>query len=136
MVRSLSYCTFRPVLFKCTRKLHYMQVILPCFIYPFLFKCIILWPLSLSFKHSNWVIIMVVSSSSWIIQYLHFESLFFHFQDGAYSRGPVDIAIGDYDESKYFLSPTYKFEQVCLLYFSWHFQVLQIECKGLGLLEW
>nr|CAB3485304.1 unnamed protein product [Digitaria exilis] len=33
------------------------------------------------------------------------------FEDGSYSRGPVDIAIGEYDESKYFLSPTYKFEQ-------------------------
>ncbi|PAN39406.1 hypothetical protein PAHAL_7G240100 [Panicum hallii] len=36
------------------------------------------------------------------------------FEDGSYSRGPVDIAIGEYDESKYFLSPTYKFEQ-CLV---------------------
>ncbi|CAN6268756.1 unnamed protein product [Urochloa humidicola] len=30
------------------------------------------------------------------------------FEDGSYSRGPVDIAIGEYDESKYFLSPTCK----------------------------
>ncbi|XP_062226325.1 uncharacterized protein LOC133924687 [Phragmites australis] len=36
------------------------------------------------------------------------------FQDGSYSRGPVDIEIGEYDDSKYFLSPTYKFEQ-CLV---------------------
>ncbi|KAL6652292.1 hypothetical protein ACP70R_011217 [Stipagrostis hirtigluma subsp. patula] len=36
------------------------------------------------------------------------------FEDGSYSRGPVDIAIGEYDESKYFLSPTYRFEQ-CLV---------------------
>ncbi|KAK3141895.1 hypothetical protein QOZ80_4BG0339590 [Eleusine coracana subsp. coracana] len=36
------------------------------------------------------------------------------FEDGSYSRGPVDIEIGEYDESKYFLSPTYKFEQ-CLV---------------------
>ncbi|CAD6260114.1 unnamed protein product [Miscanthus lutarioriparius] len=36
------------------------------------------------------------------------------FEDGSYSRGPVDIAIGEYDESKYFLSPIYKFEQ-CLV---------------------
>ncbi|XP_010240199.1 uncharacterized protein LOC100830892 [Brachypodium distachyon] len=36
------------------------------------------------------------------------------FEDGSYSRGPLDIAIGEYDESKYFLSPTYKFEQ-CLV---------------------
>ncbi|KAL5216840.1 hypothetical protein ABZP36_008241 [Zizania latifolia] len=37
-----------------------------------------------------------------------------YFEDGSYSRGPVDLAIGEYDESKYFLSPTYKFEQ-CLV---------------------
>lgn len=36
------------------------------------------------------------------------------FEDGSYSRGPLDIEIGEYDESKYFLSPTYKFEQ-CLV---------------------
>ncbi|KAJ1272106.1 hypothetical protein BS78_06G177300 [Paspalum vaginatum] len=36
------------------------------------------------------------------------------FEDGSYSRGPVDLEIGEYDESKYFLSPTYKFEQ-CLV---------------------
>uniref|UniRef100_A0A0D3FYK4 DUF3598 domain-containing protein n=1 Tax=Oryza barthii TaxID=65489 RepID=A0A0D3FYK4_9ORYZ len=34
--------------------------------------------------------------------------------DGSYSRGPVDLAIGEFDESKYFISPTYKFEQ-CLV---------------------
>ncbi|KAM3369064.1 hypothetical protein ACQJBY_017127 [Aegilops geniculata] len=33
------------------------------------------------------------------------------FEDGSYSRGPLDIEIGEYDESKYFLSPTYQFEQ-------------------------
>ncbi|VAH34897.1 unnamed protein product [Triticum turgidum subsp. durum] len=38
------------------------------------------------------------------------------FEDGSYSRGPLDIEIGEYDESKYFLSPTYQFEQVCFLY--------------------
>lgn len=35
------------------------------------------------------------------------------FQDGSYSRGPVDIPIGECDESNYYLSPTFKFEQVC-----------------------
>ncbi|OAY65143.1 hypothetical protein ACMD2_14732, partial [Ananas comosus] len=34
--------------------------------------------------------------------------------DGSYSRGPVDIPVGKFDESKYFLSPTFKFEQ-CLV---------------------
>ena len=33
-------------------------------------------------------------------------------QDGSYSRGPVEIPVGDYDQSKYYLSPTFKFEQV------------------------
>lgn len=33
-------------------------------------------------------------------------------QDGSYSRGPVDIPVGDIDDSKYYLSPTFKFEQV------------------------
>lgn len=36
----------------------------------------------------------------------------FFLQDGSYSRGPVDIPVGEVDESEYFLSPTYKFEQV------------------------
>ncbi|KAG0477838.1 hypothetical protein HPP92_012557 [Vanilla planifolia] len=36
------------------------------------------------------------------------------FEDGSYSRGPVNIPIGEYDESKYFLLPTFKFEQ-CLV---------------------
>ncbi|KAG9454439.1 hypothetical protein H6P81_007343 [Aristolochia fimbriata] len=36
------------------------------------------------------------------------------FEDGSYSRGPVEIPVGEYDESKYFLSPTFKFEQ-CLV---------------------
>ncbi|KAG8391500.1 hypothetical protein BUALT_Bualt01G0194200 [Buddleja alternifolia] len=34
------------------------------------------------------------------------------FEDGSYSRGPVDIPIGESDESNYYLSPTFKFEQV------------------------
>ncbi|KAH6772843.1 dihydroorotate dehydrogenase [Perilla frutescens var. hirtella] len=37
-----------------------------------------------------------------------------YFEDGSYSRGPVDIPIGEYDESNYYLSPTFKFEQ-CLV---------------------
>ncbi|XP_020599331.1 uncharacterized protein LOC110038768 [Phalaenopsis equestris] len=36
------------------------------------------------------------------------------FEDGSYSRGPVNIPVGEYDESKYFLCPTYGFEQ-CLV---------------------
>ncbi|KAL5724014.1 hypothetical protein ACHQM5_007332 [Ranunculus cassubicifolius] len=36
------------------------------------------------------------------------------FEDGSYSRGPVDIPVGAFDESKYFHSPTFKFEQ-CLV---------------------
>ncbi|CAI9101231.1 OLC1v1038505C1 [Oldenlandia corymbosa var. corymbosa] len=36
------------------------------------------------------------------------------FEDGSYSRGPVDIPVGERDESNYFISPTYKFEQ-CLV---------------------
>ncbi|XP_051145814.1 uncharacterized protein LOC127261525 [Andrographis paniculata] len=36
------------------------------------------------------------------------------FEDGSYSRGPVNIPIGEFDESKYYLSPTFKFEQ-CLV---------------------
>ncbi|XP_010933582.1 uncharacterized protein [Elaeis guineensis] len=36
------------------------------------------------------------------------------FEDGSYSRGPVEIPVGDYDQSKYYLSPTFKFEQ-CLV---------------------
>ncbi|OMO69629.1 hypothetical protein CCACVL1_19374 [Corchorus capsularis] len=36
------------------------------------------------------------------------------FEDGSYSRGPLDIPVGDVDDSKYYLSPTFKFEQ-CLV---------------------
>ncbi|KAI5647514.1 hypothetical protein M9H77_33519 [Catharanthus roseus] len=36
------------------------------------------------------------------------------FEDGSYSRGPIDIPVGEFDESKYYLSPTFKFEQ-CLV---------------------
>ncbi|KAL8119336.1 uncharacterized protein LOC141724227 [Apium graveolens] len=36
------------------------------------------------------------------------------FEDGSYSRGPVNIPVGEVNESDYFLSPTFKFEQ-CLV---------------------
>ncbi|XP_078437691.1 dihydroorotate dehydrogenase (DUF3598) [Wolffia australiana] len=36
------------------------------------------------------------------------------FEDGSYSNGPAEIPVGEYDESKYFLCPTFKFEQ-CLV---------------------
>ncbi|XP_057981385.1 uncharacterized protein LOC131166817 [Malania oleifera] len=36
------------------------------------------------------------------------------FEDGSYSSGPVDIPVGEVDESNYYLSPTLKFEQ-CLV---------------------
>ncbi|KDP28871.1 hypothetical protein JCGZ_14642 [Jatropha curcas] len=36
------------------------------------------------------------------------------FEDGSYSRGPVDIPVGNVDESEYYLTPTFKFEQ-CLV---------------------
>ncbi|KAI3911905.1 hypothetical protein MKW92_039641 [Papaver armeniacum] len=37
------------------------------------------------------------------------------FEDGSYSRGPMEIPVGEpEDDSKYFLSPTFKFEQ-CLV---------------------
>ncbi|CAL9156936.1 unnamed protein product [Musa hybrid cultivar] len=36
------------------------------------------------------------------------------FEDGSYSKGPVDLPVKGFDESKYFLSPTFKFEQ-CLV---------------------
>ncbi|GKU88519.1 hypothetical protein SLEP1_g2771 [Rubroshorea leprosula] len=36
------------------------------------------------------------------------------FEDGSYSRGPVNIPVGDDHDSKYYLSPTFKFEQ-CLV---------------------
>ncbi|XP_058008259.1 uncharacterized protein LOC131182898 [Hevea brasiliensis] len=36
------------------------------------------------------------------------------FEDGSYSRGPVNIPVGEVDDSKYYLTPTSKFEQ-CLV---------------------
>jgi hypothetical protein len=80
----------------------------------------------------KWVVVTLVSFLL-IIQYLFLWPLCLHFQDGSYSRGPVDIGIGEYDESKYFLSPTYKFEQVYLLHLSLHFQFVRTTCKGFRL---
>ena len=103
-----------------------------CSTYPFVFECFILWPLIFSGKV---VIVTLMSSFLWMIQYLFLWPLCLHFQDGSYSRGPVDIAIGEYDESKYFLSPIYKFEQVCLLHLTWHFQFSQTTCKRSYLID-
>ncbi|KAJ7961920.1 Calycin-like [Quillaja saponaria] len=36
------------------------------------------------------------------------------FEDGSYSRGPVDIPVGEVDDTNYYLNPTLKFEQ-CLV---------------------
>ncbi|XP_058104069.1 uncharacterized protein LOC131248048 [Magnolia sinica] len=46
--------------------------------------------------------------------FMNMEPGLIFFEDGSYSRGPVDIPVGELDESKYFLSPTFKFEQ-CLV---------------------
>ncbi|KAL5131478.1 hypothetical protein HKD37_12G034366 [Glycine soja] len=37
-----------------------------------------------------------------------------YFEDGSYSRGPIDIPVGEYNDTKYYISPTFKFEQ-CLV---------------------
>ncbi|XP_027335217.1 uncharacterized protein LOC113849480 [Abrus precatorius] len=37
-----------------------------------------------------------------------------YFEDGSYSRGPVDIPVGEYDDTQYYITPTFKFEQ-CLV---------------------
>lgn len=37
-----------------------------------------------------------------------------YFEDGSYSRGPMDISVGADDDSKYYITPTFKFEQ-CLV---------------------
>ncbi|XP_014515098.1 uncharacterized protein LOC106772960 [Vigna radiata var. radiata] len=37
-----------------------------------------------------------------------------YFEDGSYSRGPMDIPVGESDDTKYYISPTFKFEQ-CLV---------------------
>ncbi|KAF8009509.1 hypothetical protein BT93_J0495 [Corymbia citriodora subsp. variegata] len=43
-----------------------------------------------------------------------FEPGLVFFEDGSYSRGPIDIPVGEVDDSNYHLSPTFKFEQ-CLV---------------------
>lgn len=43
--------------------------------------------------------------------------MFCKFQDGSYSRGPIDIPVGEYNDTKYYISPTFKFEQVSLACF-------------------
>ncbi|KAK7277175.1 hypothetical protein RIF29_18326 [Crotalaria pallida] len=37
-----------------------------------------------------------------------------YFEDGSYSRGPIDIPVGEDDDTKYYVTPTFKFEQ-CLV---------------------
>lgn len=37
-----------------------------------------------------------------------------YFEDGSYSQGPIDIPVGEYDDTKYYISPIFKFEQ-CLV---------------------
>ncbi|XP_047155329.1 uncharacterized protein LOC124826540 [Vigna umbellata] len=37
-----------------------------------------------------------------------------YFEDGSYSRGPMDIPVGESNDTKYYISPTFKFEQ-CLV---------------------
>ncbi|CAK9133573.1 unnamed protein product [Ilex paraguariensis] len=46
--------------------------------------------------------------------HMDLESGLVFFEDGSYSRGPADIPVGEVEESKYYLSPTIKFEQ-CLV---------------------
>lgn len=48
------------------------------------------------------------------------------FQDGSYSRGPVDIPVGEVDGMNYYLSPTFKFEQVSLAFLvvTWSFLMI------------
>lgn len=52
---------------------------------------------------------MLVASAE---NYISLLTNFLNFQDGSYSKGPVDLPVEGFDESKYFLSPTFKFEQV------------------------
>ena len=35
-------------------------------------------------------------------------------QDGSYSRGPMDIPVGEIDDTNYYITPTFNFEQVSL----------------------
>lgn len=44
------------------------------------------------------------------------DRLLIDFQDGSYSRGPVHIPVGEVDDSNYYLSPTFKFEQVSITF--------------------
>ncbi|KAJ1415424.1 Calycin [Sesbania bispinosa] len=37
-----------------------------------------------------------------------------YFEDGSYSRGPIDIPVGEDDDTNYYITPTFKFEQ-CLV---------------------
>ena len=41
-----------------------------------------------------------------------YDNLIGKFQDGSYSRGPVNIPVGDVDDTNYYINPTFKFEQV------------------------
>jgi len=43
--------------------------------------------------------------------------MIYKLQDGSYSRGPMDIPVGESDDTKYYVSPTFKFEQVSLACF-------------------
>jgi len=52
-----------------------------------------------------------------LFMFLHLYFIIFmiyKLQDGSYSRGPMDIPVGESDDTKYFISPTFKFEQVSL----------------------
>ena len=52
--------------------------------------------------------------------FLHLYSIIvmiYKLQDGSYSRGPMDIPLGESDDTKYYVSPTFKFEQVSLACF-------------------
>ncbi|CAD5321385.1 unnamed protein product [Arabidopsis thaliana] len=49
-----------------------------------------------------------------------------YFEDGSYSRGPVTIPVGEMSESNYYLTPTFKFEQVCLYFCFLRFLKLRV----------
>lgn len=38
--------------------------------------------------------------------------MIFKLQDGSYSRGPIDIPLSEFDDTEYYITPIYKFEQV------------------------
>lgn len=48
---------------------------------------------------------------------ISFVTMIYKLQDGSYSRGPMDIPVGESDDTKYYISPTFKFEQVSLACF-------------------